>query len=60
MDNTRIPKKSTEWNISWKKTCGKTTDKVGTQKQEKLLFTANGGEILDRPLKKKKKKICRN
>ena len=40
MDDTIIPKKSTEWNISWKKTCGKTTAKMGRQYQEGLLVAA--------------------
>jgi hypothetical protein len=41
MDNTRIPKKSTEWNtrISWKKTCRKTMAETGSH-QEGLIVAA--------------------
>jgi hypothetical protein len=37
--NTRIPKRSTEWNIPWKKTCGKTTAEMG--RHQKGLFVAD-------------------
>jgi len=32
--------KSTEWDLSWNKTCGKTTAKTGRQHQEGLLVAA--------------------
>jgi hypothetical protein len=40
MDNAIIPKKSTEWKIPWKKTCGKTTTEMGRQHKEGLLIAA--------------------
>jgi hypothetical protein len=36
-ENTKT--RSTEWNMSWKKTCGKTTAKTGRH-QEELLVAA--------------------
>jgi len=36
-DNTRISEKKDHWNISWKKTSGKTTAETGRQHQEGLL-----------------------
>jgi hypothetical protein len=40
MDNTRLPEKRTEWNISWRKTSGKTMVEMGTQNQYGLLVAA--------------------
>ena len=40
MDSTKIRRKSTGWNIQWKKTCGKTTTKMGRQHQEGLIVAA--------------------
>jgi len=34
VDSTKISRKSTGWNIQCKKTCGKTTTKMGRQHQE--------------------------
>ena len=50
MDNTRIPKKGTERNISWKKTFRKTNAEITRQCHKgalMLLMTGNsGGEVL--------------
>jgi hypothetical protein len=59
----RIPKiRPTEWEISWKKACGKTTAKTGRQHKEGLRIAAiykrmektsrrgiSGGELSKRP-----------
>jgi len=40
MGNTRIPKKSIEWKITWKVAFRKTTTEMGRQHEEGLLVVA--------------------
>jgi hypothetical protein len=47
MDNFRIPKESAAWKIPWKKTCGKTTTKMGRQHQEGLSAAAEYKKMAD-------------